>query len=243
VFAQLGDAEAQVLEHVLGGGELDAPLDEDRVDRCVLGGGGVGEDPGGDCRPGKNGAEDGDAGASHYDGVLPPVVLLEGEGERDVVGWRDGWVREPEVRRAADELEVTEAEAGDAPSRAGHREVLTGSQGKEEGPAGQLGEGARVVGRRRLGEVPEEAGRYGSLLVLAGVGVGVAPELSSKKAVQSEGACMGGAGAAVCPVGRHHTVEGVSAGSGGAGGSVAESREPAGAVCVDKGANNFAQRS
>ena len=72
------------------------------------------------------------------------------------------------------------------------------------------------------------------MLTLAGVGVGVAPELSSKKAVQSEGGCMGGARAAVSPVGRHHCIEGVTAESGGAGGSVAESGEPAGAVGVNE---------
>jgi len=238
VLAQLRDTLSQVLEHVVGGGELEPALYQDGIDWGVGCGGGVAEDPVGDGRPGEDGTEGGVAGASHHDGVLPPVVFLECEGERDVVGLGNGGVREAEGGGAADELEVAEAEARGAPGRTGHGKVLAGPEGKEERPDGQLGECPREVGRRFLGEMPEDAGRYGALLVFAGVSVGVAAELGPKKAVQSEGACVGGARTAVCPVGRHHSVEGVAAGSGGAGGSVAESGESTGAVGVEEGAED-----
>ena len=149
--AQLRGAAAQVLEHGVGGGKVEAALDPNGIYRGVRGGRGVGQDARGDGCPCEDWAEDGVAGAGHDDGVFLAVILLKGKGERDMVGLGDVGVGEPQVGGAADELEIAKAEAACAPGRAGDRQVLARAQGEKERSAGELRQGAREGFRRILG--------------------------------------------------------------------------------------------
>ena len=145
IFPKGIDGSPEGRQHGLGRNHTELVVNEHNVDGRVVVGTVVSADTLDDGRPASDGAQDKIAGPFLGDGVIPLIILLILEGDRDPISVEELWVvvgHLPAIAKESDVAQTEDLGAAILVLVARHFEVLAGAAGEEECPRAELADGS-----------------------------------------------------------------------------------------------------